>query len=180
MPWLMPSQPGVNPVGLVGVLDPSHFFVRREIHDRESVGLIQLCEDPVSRAVGIALDDQRQYPLVVGKLPGDFHLLEIEDGNDMSARRAGRSKFAVCGQRHVVQPSFHRDALDPLQRFGIDNIQRPGIQRLCAGVADADHDQLSVAGHHRIVGPAAERHFLKIFPLLRSITSRTSSLRVAI
>jgi len=49
--------PGAEPFGFVGVHDSLYFFVRREIHHGESVRSVQLCEDPVARAVWIAFNN---------------------------------------------------------------------------------------------------------------------------
>ena len=53
-------------------------------------------------------------------------------------RRADGRILAIPRHCNVVEPSFHRNTLDLLQGFGVDDIQRPGIHRLCTSIADAD------------------------------------------
>src|SRR5580693_9968198 len=110
--------PGAEPAGFVRVLNSRHFLVRGKIHHGESVRPVQLCEDPVARAVGVAFNDYGEYSLVIVDFPGDFHLLKIEDGYKLPWRRSGGRKFSIVRQGHVVQTSSHRNALDLLQRFG--------------------------------------------------------------
>ena len=95
-------------------------------------------EDAAARAIGVILDYDRIYPIVVVNLPSNFHLLKIKDDQEMSARRAGGRILAVSRHGDVVQTSFHRDALYLFERLRVDNIQRAGILHLRAGIADAD------------------------------------------
>src|SRR6185437_12239417 len=80
-----------------------------------------------------------------------------------SPRRAGSHVLAIRRHGEIVQSSSYRDALDPLEGGGVDDIQGPRILRLCARISDTDQDQLSILSRSGFIRPTTERHLFDNF-----------------
>src|ERR1044072_4659339 len=143
---------------LVRSLDSGDLRALGKIDHREGVQRAKVDEDPATRAVGIILDGDRIHSRVVLNLPGGFHLLEIEDDDKTSPRRAGSYVLAIRRHGEILQPSSYRAALYSLESGGVDDVQRPRILRLRARISDADQDQLSIPGGSGFIGPTAQGH----------------------
>jgi hypothetical protein len=65
-------------------LDPRHLLARGEIHHREAVGVGELHEDALGRAVGAGLDRHRAHAEIERQLPDRDLALEIDDGHELA------------------------------------------------------------------------------------------------
>ena len=166
--------PWGEPLGFVGILDSRHFFVGRKIHHGESVRSVELCENPMSRTVGVTFDDYGEHSLVELNFPCDFHLLQIEDGNKLSGRGAGG--------RWNLPSAVNATSCNP-RRTGMLLTFVRDLESMISSAPTSTASWLvfrmqTTISFPSLVTPASLAQplrgtFLIIFPLFRSRTSRT-------